>query len=58
MYGGMAYTSEMKEKKEILVKRTYRITKVEDQLVKRNKKKFGSESKYIRKLIREGTILK
>ena len=41
-----------------LIKRTYRITKEQDKAVKKNVKKFGSESEYIRRLITEGIILK
>jgi hypothetical protein len=41
-----------------LIKRTYRITKEDDKLVKKNIKKFGGESAYIRALIREGVIFK
>jgi len=41
-----------------LVPRLYRITKKQDDLVKKNAKKFGGESAYIRKLIEEGIILK
>ena len=41
-----------------LIKRTYRISGTDDKMVKKNAKKFGGESEYIRKLIREGIILK
>lgn len=37
-----------------LIKRTYRITKDDEKLVKRNSKKVESESGYIRALIRQG----
>ena len=40
-----------------LVKRTYRISKRDDNFVKKNKKKFGGESAYIRRLIRDEIIL-
>ena len=41
-----------------LIKRTYRITKEQDKAVKKNKKKFGGESEYIRQLIERGILLK
>ena len=47
----------MKKDKK-LIKRTYRISKQDDKTVKKNKKTFGSESEYIRRLIREGIIFK
>ena len=34
-----------------LIKRTYRITKDHDKKVKKNKKKFGSESSVVRNAI-------
>jgi hypothetical protein len=40
------------------IKRTYRITKEQDKVVKKNAKKFGGESEYIRRLVSEGIILK
>lgn len=46
-----------KMKKEKLIVRLYRITKKQDEIVKKNAKKFGGESAYIRKLIEEGIIL-
>jgi hypothetical protein len=48
-----------KRTKELkLIKHTYRISIEDDKLVKKNKKKFGGESNYIRSLIRDGIILK
>lgn len=44
-------------KREKTIARTYRITKKQDDIVKKNSKKYGGESAYIRKLIEEGIIL-
>lgn len=44
-------------KKEEFIKRIYRITPKQDRIVKRNAKKFGGESAYIRTLIEDGIIL-
>lgn len=44
-------------KKEKVIARLYRITKKQDAIVKKNGKKYGGESAYIRKLIEEGIIL-
>jgi hypothetical protein len=43
----------MKPKKPKLIKRTYRISTEDDKLVKKNKKRFGGESAFIRSAIRE-----
>lgn len=43
-------------KKNIFIKRIYRITPKQDRIVKRNAKKFGGESAYVRRLIEEGVI--
>lgn len=42
--------------KQKLIKRTYRITTDNEKVVKKNKKKFGSESEFIRDLIKDYDI--
>lgn len=48
----------MKKINKKLVFKGYRISEKDDKFVKKNAKRFGGESAYIRALIREGIILK
>ena len=45
-------------KRKPLIARTYRISEKDDKLIKKNAKKFGGESAYLRALIRTDEAFK